>query len=202
MGEYTKQQKFIDDVLPCYGNAILISEKISETSSVLWLIHTKKGYFVIVNKEGFDVLQKATESMIVICYNVLIGKYKTLENVLDKAIMMNFPDNDDLSKHFTFDIIAKPSYVLTATSDVFDMCLCVINADSIDKETTKQFIKRKIYTYCKNVLELDLETEAKVINWKTECDKLCEHPADYVFMLDNYVAFTMMYADNYEFVNN
>ena len=40
------------------------------------------------------------------------------------------------------------------------------------------------------------------IDWKIECDKLCEYPANYVFTLDNGVSFTLMFADNYEIVNN
>lgn len=201
MGEYTKQRKFIDDVLPCYGHAVLINEQISDTSFVLWLISTKRGLYVIINKDGIDMLMKATESMIVICYNILTKKYDTVENVLDKAIMMNFPENDNMDKHFTFDVIAKPSYVLTATSDVFDKCLCVVDAYSLDKHTTKRLIQRKLYAYCKTILNLNLDTET-TIDWKIECEKLCEHPADYVFMLDNYVAFTLMFADDYEIVNN
>lgn len=201
MGDYIEQHKFIDNVLPSYGQAILINEKISFTSFVLWLISTKRGLYVIVNKDGIDVLQKATESMIVICYNILVRDYKTISNVLDKAIMMNFPENDNLEKHFTFDVIAKPSYVLTATSDVFDKCLCVVDADSLNKHTTKQLIQRKLFAYCNNILDVDLDTISK-IDWKIECDKLCEHPADYVFTLDNGVSFTLMFADNYEIVNN
>ena len=105
MGDYIEQHKFIDNVLPSYGQAILINEKISFTSFVLWLISTKRGLYVIINKDGIDMLMKATESMIVICYNILTKKYNTVENVLDKAIMMNFPENDNLDKHFTFDVI-------------------------------------------------------------------------------------------------
>ena len=201
MRDYIEQHKFIDNVLPCYGHAVLINEKISLTSFVLWLISTKRGLYVIVNKDGIDVLQKATESMIVICYNILVRNYKTINNVLDKAIMMNFPENDNLEKHFTFDVIAKPSYVLTATSDVFDKCLCVVDADSLDKHTTKQLIQRKLFAYCNNILDVDLDTISK-IDWKIECDKLCEHPANYVFTLGNGVSFTLMFADNYEIVNN
>ena len=201
MRDYIEQHKFIDNVLPCYGHAVLINEKISLTSFVLWLISTKRGLYVIVNKDGIDILQKATESMIVICYNILVRNYKTINNVLDKAIMMNFPENDNLEKHFTFDVIAKPSYVLTATSDVFDKCLCVVDADSLDKHTTKQLIQRKLFAYCNNILDVDLDTISK-IDWKIECDKLCEHPANYVFTLGNGVSFTLMFADNYEIVNN
>lgn len=201
MGDYIEQHKFIDNVLPCYGHAVLINEKISLTSFVLWLISTKRGLYVIVNKDGIDILQKATESMIVICYNILVRNYKTINNVLDKAIMMNFPENDNLEKHFTFDVIAKPSYVLTATSDVFDKCLCVVDADSLDKRTTKQLIQRKLFAYCNNILDVDLDTISK-IDWKIECDKLCEYPANYVFTLGNGVSFTLMFADNYEIVNN
>ena len=201
MGDYIEQHKFIDNVLPCYGHAVLINEKISFTSFVIWLISTKKGLYVIVNKDGIDVLQKATESMIVICYNILVRNYKTINNVLDKAIMMNFPENDNLEKHFTFDVIAKPSYVLTATSDVFDKCLCVVDADSLDKHTTKQLIQRKLFAYCNNILDVDLYTISE-IDWKIECEKLCENPADYVFTLGNGVSFTLKFADNYEIVNN
>lgn len=201
MRDYIEQHKFIDNVLPCYGHAVLINEKISLTSFVLWLISTKRGLYVIVNKDGIDMLMKATESMIVICYNILVRNYKTINNVLDKAIMMNFPENDNLEKHFTFDVIAKPSYVLTATSDVFDKCLCVVDADSLDKHTTKQLIQRKLFAYCNNILDVDLDTISK-IDWKIECDKLCEHPANYVFTLGNGVSFTLMFADNYEIVNN
>ena len=201
MKTYTKQHKFIDNVLPSYGQAILINDKISVTSFVLWLISTKRGLYVIINKDGIDMLMKATESMIVICYNILTKKYDTVENVLDKSIMMNFPENDNLDKHFTFDVIAKASYVLTATSDVFDKCLCVVDADSLDKHTTKQLIQRKLFTYCNNILDLDLDTISK-IDWKIECDKLCEHPANYVFTLGNGVSFTLMFADNCEIVNN
>lgn len=201
MGDYIEQHKFIDNVLPCYGHAVLINEKISFTSFVIWLISTKKGLYVIVNKDGIDVLQKATESMIVICYNILVRNYKTINNVLDKAIIMNFPENDNLEKHFTFDVIAKPSYVLTATSDVFDKCLCVVDADSLDKHTTKQLIQRKLFAYCNNILDVDLYTISE-IDWKIECEKLCENPADYVFTLGNGVSFTLKFADNYEIVNN
>lgn len=201
MGDYIKQHKFIDNVLPSYGQAILINEKISVTSFVLWLISTKRGLYVIINKDGIDMLMKATESMIVICYNILVRDYKTINNVLDKAIMMNFPETDSLDKHFTFDVIAKPGYVLTATSDVFDKCLCVVDADSLDKHTTKRLIQRKLFAYCNNILDVDLDTISK-IDWKIECDKLCEHPADYVFTLGNGVSFTLMFADNYEIVNN
>lgn len=201
MGDYIKQHKFIDNVLPSYGQAILINKQIAETSFVIWLISTKKGLYVIVNKDGIDVLQKATESMIVICYNTLVRDYKTINNVLDKAIMMNFPETDSLDKHFTFDVIAKPGYVLTATSDVFDMCLCVVDADKLDSYITKLLIQKKIFSYCQTILYLDLETETK-IDWKIECDKLCEHPADYVFTLGNGVSFTLRFADNYEIVNN
>ena len=201
MKTYTKQHKFIDNVLPSYGQAILINDKISVTSFVLWLISTKRGLYVIINKDGIDMLMKATESMIVICYNILTKKYDTVENVLDKSIKMNFQENDNLDKHFTFDVIAKASYVLTATSDVFDKCLCVVDADSLDKHTTKQLIQRKLFTYCNNILDLDLDTISK-IDWKIECDKLCEHPANYVFTLGNGVSFTLMFADNYEIVNN
>lgn len=201
MGDYIKQHKFIDNVLSSYGQAILINKQIAETSFVIWLISTKKGLYVIVNKDGIDVLQKATESMIVICYNTLVRDYKTINNVLDKAIMMNFPETDSLDKHFTFDVIAKPGYVLTATSDVFDMCLCVVDADKLDSYITKLLIQKKIFSYCQTILYLDLETETK-IDWKIECDKLCEHPADYVFTLGNGVSFTLRFADNYEIVNN
>ena len=201
MGDYIEQHKFIDNVLPSYGQAILINEKISFTSFVLWFISTKRGLYVIVNKDGIDVLQKATESMIVICYNILVRNYKTINNVLDKAIIMNFPENDNLEKHFTFDVIAKPSYVLTATSDVFDKCLCVVDADSLDKHTTKQLIQRKLFAYCNNILDVDLYTISE-IDWKIECEKLCENPADYVFTLGNGVSFTLKFADNYEIVNN
>ena len=200
MGDYIEQHKFIDNVLPSYGQAILINEKISFTSFVLWLISTKRGLYVIINKDGIDMLMKATESMIVICYNILTKKYNTVENVLDKAIMMNFTENDNLDKHFTFDVIAKPSYVLTATSDVFDKCLCVVDADSLDKHTTKRLIERKLFVYCNNILDVDLDTISK-IDWGIECERLCEHPADYVFLLGN-VSFTLMFADNYEIVNN
>lgn len=200
MKTYTKQHKFIDNVLSSYGQAILINEKISFTSFVLWLISTKRGLYVIINKDGIDMLMKATESMIVICYNTLTKKYDTVENVLDKAIMMNFPENDNLDKHFTFDVIAKPSYVLTATSDVFDKCLCVVDADSLDKHTTKRLIQRKLFAYCNNILDVDLDTISKT-DWGIECERLCEHPADYVFVLGN-VSFTLMFADNYEIVNN
>lgn len=201
MKTYTKQHKFIEDVLPSYGQAILINKQITETSFVIWLISTKKGLYIIVNKDGIDVLQKATESMIVICYNILVKEYENINNVLDKAIMMKFPETDSLDKYFTFDVIAKPSCVLTVTSDVFDMCLCVVDADKLDSHITKRLIQKKICSYCQTILYLDLETETK-IDWKIECDKLCEHPADYVFTLGNGVSFTLMFVDNYEIVNN
>ena len=201
MEKYTEQHKFIDNVLPCYGQAILINERITEISVLKWLVSTKQGMFVIVDKDDVVMCQKATESMIVICYNILVKKYETVDKVLDRATYIRFPLNDNIDKHFTFDVYVKPSYVLTVTSDVFDKCLCVIDAENVDSYATKRLIQRKLFSYCKTILNLDLETETK-IDWKGECEKICENPADYVFMLDNFVAFTLMFADNYITVND
>ena len=201
MEKYIEQYRFIYDVLPSYGSAILINQQISEICSVKWLISARKGLFVILDKEGVTMLQKATDSMIVICHNILTKKYNTVEGVTDGATYLTFNEKDEIIKHFTFDVIAKPSYVLTATSDVFDRCLCVVDSENVNSDTTKRLIQRKVYNYAKVMLDSDLSTDTK-LDWKIECEKMCEHPADYVFLLDGQVAFTLMFADDYQVVND
>ena len=199
MEKYIEQYRFIYDVLPSYGSAILINQQISDICSVKWLISARKGLFVILDKEGVTMLQKATDSLIVICHNILTKKYNTVEGVIDGATYLTFNEKDEIVKHFTFDVIAKPSYVLTATSDVFDRCLCVVDSENVNSDTTKRLIQRKVFNYAKVMLDIDLNTDTK-LDWKIECEKMCEHPADYVFLLDDQVAFTLMFADDYQVI--